>query len=75
MAHYTYNDILERALPIGNGYTETVLELEEGDTADNPASTKWVFAGPGTVGYLIHPSGTQVHADESVGRRYIQKVA
>lgn len=46
-------------------YQLSVIELEEGDTAWNPASTKpeRQIHGPATVRYLLHPSGINFTID------------
>jgi hypothetical protein len=64
MAHFSEEDIKARATPIGDGWSKLTLALEDGDTAYCGASTKWKWAGPGTVTYMIHPSGdTEVYDD------------
>ncbi len=55
--HYGPEQIIDLAKPAGNGWTRTELTLQEDDTAHCGASTKWQWKGPGTVTYLIHPSG------------------
>ncbi|BBY54064.1 hypothetical protein H7J07_05500 [Mycobacterium koreense] len=67
--HYTHDDIMDRATDLGDRYRETVLVLEDGDTAESALSTKWCFGGPGTVRYLIHPSGWQVAPDDTISKR------
>jgi hypothetical protein len=57
MAHYTYEFIKAMAVGEDDNYAETVLTLERGDTAYCGASTKWDWAGPGTVTYAIYPTG------------------
>lgn len=62
------NMILEQAEDIGDGWKKFVAKLEKGDTAESGVSTKWVFAGPGQVTYLIHPSGWTIQPDDKVRR-------
>lgn len=71
MAHYSANDILEQASSIEDGWKRLVLTLGEGDTADSGTSTKWHYAGPGEVKYLIHPSGWIIQPDDAVHRQYV----
>ncbi|AQP30923.1 hypothetical protein SEA_ANGRYORCHARD_61 [Rhodococcus phage AngryOrchard] len=69
--HYGFNEILETAEPIGDGYKKAVILLVEGDTAYPAISTKWVFAGSGEITYLIHPSGWHVTADDEIRKHYV----
>lgn len=71
MSHHTAGDILRAAEPTEGGWRRLQLTLAEGDTADSGTSTKWAYAGPGTVEYLIHPSGWIVRPDDAVHRRYL----
>ena len=70
MVHFSTEDIIARAVPIGEGWKKAEIELASGDTAVSPGSTKWVFLGPGTITYLIHPSGWDVTPSEHVSRTY-----
>lgn len=69
--HYSHADILELAQCIGEGWKRTTLTLEEGDTAHSGLSTKWDFAGPGEVTYLIHPSGWHITPGEGITQHFI----
>lgn len=68
--HYTQQDIQDRATDAGNGWTKAVIELGKDDTAHSAVSTKWDFAGPGTVAYMIHPSGWDVRPSVTITRTY-----
>lgn len=68
--HYSSNDILERAQTRDDGYREATLELAQGDTCDAPGTTKWNLAGPGTVHFLIHPTGWHATPSETITRRH-----
>lgn len=70
MTHYSSNDILELARLREDGYREVTLELAQDDTCDAPGSTKWNLAGPGSVHFLIHPTGWQATPGETITRRY-----
>jgi len=55
---------------LGNGWTRHIVELAEGDTADNPCSTKGPIYGPAFVTYDCHRSGITVHVDNNAGEFY-----
>lgn len=57
----TYDDdkIFALAQDMGEGWRTASVLLAIGETAWCPASTKKVYAGPGWVTYMIHPSGIQ----------------
>jgi len=58
--HYTYNMILQAAKERGQdfgGYRYAVVTLAEGDSIEDPASTKRVHYGPAVWLWQIHPSG------------------
>lgn len=59
--HYGFDSIKEMASDIGNGWKECVLELDKGDTAYAPGTTKYNILATDkvTVTYRIHPSGVQ----------------
>lgn len=59
MKHYTHDDIVGAAQPVGDGWVRTTVTLWDGDTAYLPGTTKYVVAGPGQVIYLVHPSGEE----------------
>lgn len=69
--YYSTNDILGQAVPISDGWKRLILQLAEGDTADSGTSTKWRYAGPGEVTYLIHSSGWTVQPGDTVRKQYI----
>jgi hypothetical protein len=55
---------------LGGGWTRHLVELDKGDTADNPASTKGPIYGPSFISYDISPSGITVHVEESCKEFY-----
>lgn len=55
---------------LGGGYTRHIAQLAEGDTADNPASSKGPIYGPCVVVYDVAPSGIQIHVDEDASAFY-----
>lgn len=70
MTHYTINKDGEGTYivghSLGNGWTRQIVELERGDTADNPASTKGPIYGPGVVVYDTSASGiTATHYNDA----------
>lgn len=68
--HYTRKDIMAAGIDIGDGWTRAEIVLENGDTADSALSSKWQFAGPGTVEYLMHRSGWHITPTD-VRKQYI----
>ncbi|QHB36985.1 hypothetical protein SEA_ROARY_94 [Mycobacterium phage Roary] len=68
--HYSHGDILEAGEDLGEGWRKAVIVLEAGDTAHSALSGKWDFAGPGTVEYLMHPSGWTVSPSPTITRHY-----
>lgn len=50
---------------LGAGWVRHIVELQHGDTADNPASTKGPLYGPSVLVYDVAPSGTTVHEYDS----------
>lgn len=70
--HYTLIDIFAAA-PMADetGWTKAVITLEKGDTVVSALSDKWVFAGPGEVEFLMHPSGWQVVPSDTVRKQYV----
>lgn len=66
MTHYDFDSILATAHDIGEGWRKNEIKLVEGDTAYNPGSTKWNFAGPGVVTYFIHPSGWTYRTTDNI---------
>lgn len=55
---YSYTRILELAPPKDeSGWTELTIDLADGETAVNPASTKHLLWGPAKIHYAIHASG------------------
>jgi hypothetical protein len=50
---------------IGEGWTRHLVQLDMGDTADNPASTKGPLHGPGFVVYDCHRTGISVREFDS----------
>jgi hypothetical protein len=46
---------------IGNGWRRHIVQLNAGDTATNPASTKRPLFGPGFIVYDVAPSGITAH--------------
>ena len=68
--HYSFEDILDRAEDIGDGYRKTTVTLGPEDTAHSALSTKWDLQGPGEVTYLIHPSGITVGPSETITRAF-----
>lgn len=67
--HHTMQNIMDASTDIGDGWRRTALRLAPGDTAPDATSTKWQFAGPGSVEYLIHPTGWIVRPGGSVTRQ------
>jgi len=55
---------------LGSGYTRHLVQLEEGDTADNPASTKGPIYGPCFICYDVHRSGISVGVYSNPGEFY-----
>jgi hypothetical protein len=55
---------------LGDGWTRHIVELGEGDTADNPLSTKGPIYGPAFVVYDCHKTGITVHLHESAEEFY-----
>lgn len=68
--HYTHDDIMAAGEDLGERWSKAIITLNADDTAHSALSTKWDFAGPGTVEYLMHPSGWQVSASETVSKHY-----
>src|SRR4051812_9742699 len=60
MTHYDADDVRERAVDVGGGWTVAGLLLDRGDTAWNPASTKGPLYGPSMVEYRLHHTGIDV---------------
>lgn len=55
---YSYADILALAgKPDQYGWRFAEVEIEQGEQAVNPASTKHSIPGPAKIEYRIHPSG------------------
>lgn len=50
---------------IDDGWTRHMVQLDEGDTADNPASTKGPLYGPGFVVYDRHRTSITVREFDS----------
>lgn len=69
--HYGHADILAAGEDIGEGWTKAVITLEPGDTAHSGLSSKWDFAGPGEVTYLMHPSGWHVTPGDTITKSYL----
>lgn len=55
---------------LGGGWTRHIVELAEGDTADNPASTKGPIYGPAFVVYDCHKTGITVHVHDDASEFY-----
>lgn len=55
---------------LGGGYTRHLVQLAEGDTADNPASSKGPLYGPAFVCYDVHRSGIDVGMYSGPGEFY-----
>jgi hypothetical protein len=68
MKHWTQQQVLDEAEPIGDGWKRAVIILvDEDDTSWYPASGKAQYRGPGGVKYLIHPTSVESEAlDASV---------
>lgn len=69
--HYDLGLIMAEAEDLGEGHRKAVVNLKKGDTAASALSEKWVFAGPGTVTYWMHPSGWDIEPSETVKRQYV----
>lgn len=69
MTHHSSTDITAAAEDIGEGWSRATVILRKGDTCHNPGSTKWVFAGPGTVTFAIHATGWGIEASEGLTRK------
>ena len=69
---YSQADVLRIAQDIGEGWRKANIYLDGGETAWYPASTKKVYAGPGWLTYMIHPSSIQSygHKDNGPTLRY-----
>lgn len=61
--HYGFNDILAMRETEEQG-AKVVLELQEGDTAYHPGTTKRFLQGPLKVTYWIHASGWNTQTEE-----------
>lgn len=59
---------------IGGGWTRHIVQLDKGDTADNPASTKGPIHGPGLVVYDRHHTGITVHEYDNADGFYADVV-
>lgn len=68
--HYRRADILAAGADLGDGWSKAVITLGKGDTAHSALSSKWDFAGPGTVEYVMHPSSWAVVPGESITKHY-----
>lgn len=68
--YYSQADIVAAGKDIGDRWSKAVITLGEGDTAHSALSSKWDFTGPGTVEYLMHPSGWTVVPSESITKHY-----
>ena len=55
---------------LGGGYTRYLVQMAEGDTADNPCSTKGPIYGPAFVCYDVHRSGISVQIYNDPGEFY-----
>jgi hypothetical protein len=55
---------------LGGGYTRHLVELGEGDTSSNPASTKGPILGPCFVCYDRHRTGISVQIYKDAGGFY-----
>lgn len=55
---------------LGEGWTRHIVELTEGDTADNPASTKSPLYGPGFIVYDVAKTGITVREFDDAGPFY-----
>lgn len=64
------NHVILNGHDIGNGWKRYMVQLEQGDTADNPASTKGPLYGPGFVVYDVAPSGITVREFDNAGQWY-----
>ncbi len=55
---------------LGNGWTRHIVELQEGETADNPASTKGPLYGPALVVYDVSRTNIHVHVHKDAEEFY-----
>ncbi|AEL17689.1 hypothetical protein AVV40_gp15 [Mycobacterium phage Swirley] len=68
--HYSHADIMAAAEDLGDRWSKAVIELGPGDTAHSALSSKWDFQGPGTVEYLMHPTGWTVRPSATISKHY-----
>ncbi len=61
MTHYSEEDVRERAVDLGEGWSIASLVLMRRDTAWNPCSTKGPIYGPGLVEFHMHFTGITVY--------------
>lgn len=69
-----YEDLVAQATDIGNGWREAEFELESGDTAFAPGTTKYILRahGPAKVRYRIaSEGGVEGYTEGKIGRSMI----
>ncbi|MBM4654009.1 hypothetical protein GS896_27555 [Rhodococcus hoagii] len=66
--HYDQAAIMAAGEDLGQGWSKTVVKLDEGDTAYSGVSTKYDFRGPGEVAYMMHASGWNVDPSDTITR-------
>ena len=70
--YVSFEDILAKAVSLGQGWRKAIIELGSGDTIWHPASTKKVITGRGQYVFMIHPSSVDL-IKAPPGHRHILK--
>lgn len=70
MTHLTFEDVLAKAVDLGDGWRKAIVELTSGQTIWHPGSTKKVLTGRGQYVFMIHPSSVDL-VKSPVGCRHV----